>query len=487
MQRWFKNRSGLTQHTNALHSVLSTAPSHPPHSNPSPSPLFNADINPAEYDGANSNEEYHAKTPGPVQLPAEFFGAGDCLYRKYHPNLTESKHIKAVKEPWRQSSRYKALGQMLMTNQCLDKLTASCQDFCACGMLNGTCLSSVLAALNTQAPKEHDNTDQHGPPVLSDAVEDGNEDFEVIDDPMLGNVLGSCSYAVVYHAQNLIKDDLVAVKLEPIINHSSSVASGFHASFGSGENQCIMHWSLTSLGRHYMTSSLRMIEGHCRELTPFFQLSRLEYIHLHDFVHGDIKPQNILVGLDDLKDTAFIIDFGIAKEYCNTSTRAHILFRQGQCTTGTPAFASINSHLGVALGRRNDLKSLMYTLIYFLHSSLPWLTSDHEKLSNSSMLERKVNTTVEVLCHRIPIKFTSLLIYTCSLAFSENPDYEYLRSLLHAISDTLPMPAACLLDFGQPNPIIHTPAFTNKQVVPVDKAVQQHPMKANPPCRSTHM
>jgi hypothetical protein len=29
--------------------------------------------------------------------------------------------------------------------------------------------------------------------------------------------------AVVYHAQNFIKDDLVAVKLEPISNHSSSV------------------------------------------------------------------------------------------------------------------------------------------------------------------------------------------------------------------------------------------------------------------------
>ncbi|KAG1871050.1 hypothetical protein C8R48DRAFT_595967, partial [Suillus tomentosus] len=53
-------------------------------------------------------------------------------------SITESKHIKAVKEPWRQSSHYKALGQMLVTNQRLDKLTASRQDFCAHGMLNGT-------------------------------------------------------------------------------------------------------------------------------------------------------------------------------------------------------------------------------------------------------------------------------------------------------------------------------------------------------------
>ncbi|KIK45155.1 hypothetical protein CY34DRAFT_78467 [Suillus luteus UH-Slu-Lm8-n1] len=95
---------------------------------------------------------------------------------------------------------------------------------------------------------------------------------------------------------------------------------------------------------------------------------------------------SILVGLNNLKHMAFIVDFGIAKEYCNTSTRAHIPFHQGQCITGTPAFTSINSHFGVALGHCDDLKSLMYTLIYFLCGSLPWLTSDHKGLSNSSML-----------------------------------------------------------------------------------------------------
>ena len=59
-------------------------------------------------------------------------------------SITESKHIKAVKEPWRRSSRFEALRQMLLTNQHLDKLAAARVDFTERGMLKGTCLSSVL-------------------------------------------------------------------------------------------------------------------------------------------------------------------------------------------------------------------------------------------------------------------------------------------------------------------------------------------------------
>lgn len=39
-------------------------------------------------------------------------------------SITESKHIKAVKKPYRRSSRNRPLGQMLVTNQRMDKLLA---------------------------------------------------------------------------------------------------------------------------------------------------------------------------------------------------------------------------------------------------------------------------------------------------------------------------------------------------------------------------
>jgi len=50
-------------------------------------------------------------------------------------SITESKHIQAVKRPYRRSNKFKALKQMLLTNQRMDKIAALLVDFTARGML----------------------------------------------------------------------------------------------------------------------------------------------------------------------------------------------------------------------------------------------------------------------------------------------------------------------------------------------------------------
>ncbi|KAF7293941.1 hypothetical protein MKEN_01457600 [Mycena kentingensis (nom. inval.)] len=59
------------------------------------------------------------------------FGAANGLCT----SLTESHHITAIKKPYRRSNHNKPLGQMLLTNQRLDKLAAARVDFVARGML----------------------------------------------------------------------------------------------------------------------------------------------------------------------------------------------------------------------------------------------------------------------------------------------------------------------------------------------------------------
>ena len=79
-------------------------------------------------------------------------------------SITESKHIKAVKEPWRRSSRYKALSQMLRTNRRIDKMTAARYAFEEKGMLAGTTLSYTAMILDGGEPEP--------PPEIGDDEED---------------------------------------------------------------------------------------------------------------------------------------------------------------------------------------------------------------------------------------------------------------------------------------------------------------------------
>ncbi|KAF7372792.1 hypothetical protein MSAN_00485000 [Mycena sanguinolenta] len=97
-------------------------------------------------------------------------------------SITESKHIKAVKEPWRRSSRYKALSQMLLTLVRLDKLATLRAVLTLRGMLTGTTTSYTARVLAGEQPQmeaaaaaaaladdeEDDDGIVHGPRSLSD-------------------------------------------------------------------------------------------------------------------------------------------------------------------------------------------------------------------------------------------------------------------------------------------------------------------------------
>src|ERR1700733_3581298 len=88
----------------------------------------------------------------------EDFGAPNGLCS----SITESHHKSAVKKPWRWSSRYEALGQMLLTNQRLDKLAASHVDFIERGML--------VRDRPPPAPDLDDGEEEDGGPVDGEHV-----------------------------------------------------------------------------------------------------------------------------------------------------------------------------------------------------------------------------------------------------------------------------------------------------------------------------
>ncbi|KAF8962421.1 hypothetical protein BDZ97DRAFT_1662882 [Flammula alnicola] len=72
-------------------------------------------------------------------------------------SITESTHIKAVKEPWRRSSRYRALIQMLRTLSRLHKMAAARRHFAKQGMMEGSTSSYTSMILAGGAPQPQDN------------------------------------------------------------------------------------------------------------------------------------------------------------------------------------------------------------------------------------------------------------------------------------------------------------------------------------------
>jgi serine/threonine protein kinase len=75
----------------------------------------------------------------------------------------------------------------------------------------------------------------------------------------------------------------------------------------------------------------------------------MEYIHSHSFVHRNLKPADLLMGIGKRGNQVNVIDFGLAKIYRDPKTHAHIPYREDKKFTGCARFASINTHLGVGM------------------------------------------------------------------------------------------------------------------------------------------
>jgi casein kinase 1 len=138
---------------------------------------------------------------------------------------------------------------------------------------------------------------------------------------------------------------------------------------------------------------------------------------------------------------------------------------------GTPAFASINSHRGLQLGRRDDIKSLAYSLIFLHRGLLPWLTRDGKSPSFPTTLTCKQNFLVDAVngAHDIPIELATIFRHARSLTFTEKPNYGYLRTILENAVETTeqplpphPTPDLCAVTS---TPVVNILTSTSKSII----------------------
>ncbi|XP_034117973.1 casein kinase I [Drosophila albomicans] len=159
-------------------------------------------------------------------------------------------------------------------------------------------------------------------------------------------------------------------------------------------------------------------------------LARVEYLHMNCLLHRDIKPENFLMGLGSQRTRVFMIDFGLAKRYYRPSIRKHIAYNERHELVGTARYASVHAHFAEQ-GRRDDLESVGYLLLYFLRGRLPWqgLNAETRVQKYEKIAESKSTLELSALCAGVPSEFHIYMKYCRGLHFTEQPDYVFLRQL----------------------------------------------------------
>ncbi|KAF7145714.1 hypothetical protein RHSIM_Rhsim04G0087400 [Rhododendron simsii] len=194
-------------------------------------------------------------------------------------------------------------------------------------------------------------------------------------------------------------------------------------------------------------------------------ISILEKLHLKGFVHGDVKPENFLLGqpgsADDKK--LYLIDLGLASKWKDASSGQHVEYDQRpDIFRGTVRYASVHAHLGRTGSRRDDLESLAYTLIFLIKGRLPWqgyqasysiIAPFHGDNKSFLVCKKKMATSPELMCCFCPAPFKEFLEAVTVMKFDEEPNYSklisYFESLIEPCTSLRPIRIDGALKVGQ--------------------------------------
>ncbi|KAG6480055.1 hypothetical protein ZIOFF_063532 [Zingiber officinale] len=180
-------------------------------------------------------------------------------------------------------------------------------------------------------------------------------------------------------------------------------------------------------------------------------ISILESMHSKGYVHGDVKPENFLLGQPSTpqEKKLFLVDLGLATRWRDASSGVHVDYDQRpDVFRGTVRYASVNAHLGRTASRRDDLESLAYTLIFLHRGRLPWQGYQGD---NKSFLvcKKKMATSPEILCCLCPPAFKQFLEIVVNMKFDEEPNYTKLISLFDGLINPNPAVRPINIDGAQ--------------------------------------
>ena len=272
----------------------------------------------------------------------------------------------------------------------------------------------------------------------------------IFSDYLIQKKIGKGSFGIVYQGTVISTEQKIAVKLEKRVKGDSGLleteACRLYLMQGEGIPKIICYGNNQThniLIQELLGKSLEElfnINGRKFSLKTVCSIGiemikRIKFVHSKFHLHRDIKPDNFMTGRNKDDNKIYIIDFGLAKKYYSSSKKQHIKFHTGKNLIGTARYCGRNAHRGFEQGRRDDIESIGYVLMYFLNGILPWQGLKAKKGEDQfeKIAEKKYNTSFEELTNGHPEEFLLYFKHCDSLKFEDEPNYDYLISLFKSV------------------------------------------------------
>ncbi|XP_040849349.1 serine/threonine-protein kinase VRK2 isoform X3 [Ochotona curzoniae] len=164
-------------------------------------------------------------------------------------------------------------------------------------------------------------------------------------------------------------------------------------------------------------------------------LDVLEYIHENEYVHGDIKAANLLMGYKN-PHWVYLADYGLSYRYCPNGNHKQYQENPRKGHNGTIEFTSLDAHKGVALSRRSDVEILGYCMLRWLCGKLPWEQNLKDPVAVQTAKTNLLDELPDSVLRWAPSgsscrEIAQFLVCVHSLAYNEKPDYQMLKKTLN--------------------------------------------------------
>ncbi|VDN91353.1 unnamed protein product [Brugia pahangi] len=155
-------------------------------------------------------------------------------------------------------------------------------------------------------------------------------------------------------------------------------------------------------------------------------VTALKAVHDIGYIHRDVKPSNICIGLHPHRRTIYIVDFGMARQYrfddgVVRKERYYAGFR------GTVRYVSVTVHERRDQGPVDDFWSLFYSLVELIQGSLPWSAF----VEPDEIAKFKKNVIFDEFGRLVPKEMETIMKHLSQLHYHQIPNYELLTTELN--------------------------------------------------------